>query len=56
LGSSPPRNGTVAVAFLVCAISVSGAIFLIMELDRSFDGLIQISSTPLRSALAQLGQ
>ena len=55
-GLFAPRNGTVAVAFLVCAISVSGAIFLIMELDRSFDGLIQISSTPLRSALAQLGQ
>jgi hypothetical protein len=32
--------GTVIVAFFVCALSVSGAIFLILELDRSFEGLL----------------
>jgi hypothetical protein len=37
-------------------LSVSGAIFLILELDRSFEGLLQVSSAPLRAALAQLGQ
>ena len=55
-GLFAPRNGIVAVAFFVCALSVSGAIFLILELDRSFDGMLQVSSAPLRSALAQLGQ
>jgi len=35
-GLFAPRNGIVAVAFFVCALSVSGAIFLILELDRSF--------------------
>jgi hypothetical protein len=30
--------------------------FLIVDLDQPFDGLIQISSAPLRSALSQLGQ
>jgi hypothetical protein len=39
-----------------CAVSVAGALFLILELDRPFDGLLQISSTPLRNALAHLGQ
>jgi len=38
------------------ALSVSGALFLILQLDRSFEGLIQVSSAPLRAALAQLGQ
>ena len=37
----------------VCALSVSGAIFLILELDRSFAGLPQVSGAPLRMALAQ---
>jgi hypothetical protein len=51
---SPP-NPTVIVTLLVCALSVSGAIFLVLELDRPFGGLIQISSAPLRDALTRLG-
>jgi hypothetical protein len=38
------------------AVSVAGAVFLIMELDGPFDGVIKISSGPLRYALSQLGQ
>src|SRR5262249_12033771 len=55
-GTFAPRNATIIVAFFVCALSVSGAIFLILELDRSFEGVLQVSIAPLRSALAQLGQ
>lgn len=55
-GLFAPRNATVIVVLFVCALSVSGAIFLILELDRPFEGLIQISSAPMRSALAHLGQ
>jgi hypothetical protein len=51
-----PPNRTVIGALLVCALSVSGAIFLILELDRPFGGVMQISSAPLRDALAQLGR
>ncbi len=51
-----PPNVTVIVTLFVCALSVSGAIFLILELDRPFEGLIQISSDPLRNALEQLGR
>jgi hypothetical protein len=46
----------VIVVLCVCALSVAGAIFLILELDRSFEGLLQVSDAPLRAALAQLGQ
>jgi len=52
---SPP-NATVIATLLVCALSVSGAILLILELDRPFGGMIQISNAPLREVLAQLGQ
>jgi hypothetical protein len=48
-------NVTSVLALLFCALSVAGAIFLILELDRPFDGLIQLSSEPLRHTLAQLG-
>jgi hypothetical protein len=49
-------NLTVAIALLLCALSVAGAIFLILELDHPFDGLIQLSSDPLQRALGQLGR
>jgi hypothetical protein len=55
-GMFAPSNGTVFVTLLVCALAVSSALFLVLELDRPFDGIIQISSTPLRNALAQLGR
>lgn len=55
-GLFAPRNSTVVVSLLLAALSVSGAIFLILELDRPFEGLIQISSAPLRSALSHLGR
>jgi hypothetical protein len=51
-----PRNGTVYAVIIVCALSVSSAIFLIMELDTPFGGLMQISDAPLQSAINQLKQ
>jgi hypothetical protein len=50
-GLFAPRNATVMVAFAVCALSVAGAIFLIIELDHPFEGLMQISSEPFRKVL-----
>lgn len=54
-GLFSPKNLTVIIALFVCALSVAGAIFLIVDLDQPFDGLIQISNEPLRMAIAQLG-
>jgi hypothetical protein len=42
-------------AMLLFSISASAALFLILELSQPFVGLMQISSTPLRNALAPLG-
>jgi hypothetical protein len=55
-GLFAPRNATVIAIFLVCAVSVSAAIFLVIELDRSFEGILRVSSAPLRTALAALGR
>jgi hypothetical protein len=55
-GLFAPRNAVACITLLVCALAVSSAVFLIIELDRPFGGLIQISSAPLRDALGQLGR
>jgi Protein of unknown function (DUF4239) len=55
-GLFAPHNATVIAVLGVCALSVAGAIFLIIELDRSFEGLLQVSGAPMREALAQLGR
>jgi hypothetical protein len=43
------------VALLVFSVSAAAALFLILELSQPFVGLMQISNTPLRNALAPLG-
>jgi hypothetical protein len=55
-GLLAPRNPTVVVVLLVCAFSVASSIFLILEMNRPFEGLMRISSTPLHYALSQLGR
>lgn len=54
-GLFAPGNGTVVTTLLVSGMAVSGAILLILELDSPFEGVIRISSAPLRAALTQLG-
>lgn len=49
-----PSNGTVNAVLLACALSVSSAIFLIIEMDQPFGGLLRISDAPLRSAIGFL--
>jgi Protein of unknown function (DUF4239) len=48
-----PPNPTVLFALMVSALAVSGAIFLILELDQPFAGVIRISSEPMVNALHQ---
>jgi hypothetical protein len=56
VGLFAPWNSTVVIALLLAALSVSGAIFLILELDQPFGGVIQISSATMRNALEHLGR
>jgi hypothetical protein len=55
-GLFAPRNAMALTTLLICSLAIASAIFLILELDRPFGGIIQISSAPLRNALAQLGR
>ena len=49
-------NPTVAVSFLVGSLCVAAAIFLILELNTPFSGLVQASDAPVRYALFRVGQ
>ena len=55
-GLFAPRNVTVIAALALCALSVAGSIFLILEMSRPLEGLIKVSSAPLHYALSHLGQ
>jgi hypothetical protein len=49
-----PPNATANFALIASALCVAGAIFLILELDRPFSGLLRISSEPMLNVLRQL--
>ena len=51
-----PPNATTILALMVSAVAVSGAIFLILELDQPFGGFLRISSEPMVNALDQQGK
>ncbi len=53
-GLNAPRNATVVAAFFVCSLSIGTSIFLILEMDTPFDGVIMISGAPMKNALAHL--
>jgi hypothetical protein len=55
-GLFAPRNRMVAGMLGVCALSVAGALYLIVQMDRPFSGLIEISGKPLQIALDQIGK
>ena len=53
-GLYAPRNATVMSVLFVAALSVAGAVFLLLELDGPFDGIIRVSSSPMQFALEHL--
>jgi len=52
-GMFAPNRTAIAVLF-VCALSMGGALFLVLEMDGPFDGLLRVSSDPLRFAHAHI--
>jgi hypothetical protein len=47
-------NPTVVVALGGSALAVAGAVFLIVELNTPFSGLLQLSSAPAHAVLGAL--
>lgn len=55
-GLFAPRHATVLAVLFVCALSVGSAVFLVLEMDTPFDGLLKVSAEPFRYAYAHLNQ
>jgi hypothetical protein len=51
-----PPNVTATLASMVSALAVAGAIFLTLEMDRPFTGLVKISNEPLVNATSQFAK
>ena len=54
-GMFAPKNATVMTTLLVCALSVAGAVFLILEMGQPYHGMIRISPEPMRALVQGLG-
>jgi hypothetical protein len=53
-GLFAPFHATVTVTLFVGALSVAGAVFLIVELSHPYSGLLRLSDAPLRGVLEQM--
>ena len=54
LGLAAPLNRVAALGILLCALSLSSAVFVITDLSRPYRGLMAVSSGDMRDALAQM--
>ena len=54
-GLFAPPNATASLALFLAALAVSGAIYVLLAMYSPFEGLVQLSSAPLREALTHLG-
>jgi hypothetical protein len=53
-GYRSPRNAIAATLFVLAALLISSAIFLVLDMDTPASGLIQASNRPLQHALSEL--
>jgi hypothetical protein len=55
-GFRAPNNAFVATSFVVSSLLVACAVYLILDMDVPFDGLIQVSPAPLERVVAELSR
>jgi hypothetical protein len=55
-GLFSPRNPTVLAVLFVCSLSIGSALFLVLEMDSPFQGLLKVPADPMRYTLSHLGK
>jgi hypothetical protein len=55
-GFRAPPNRFVVTSCVVSSVLIAGAIYLILDMDVPFDGLIQVSPAPLERVVAELSR
>jgi hypothetical protein len=53
-GYRAPKNVVILITFNIASLLIAISIYLVLDMDSPFTGLIQISDAPLRRALAQM--
>jgi hypothetical protein len=55
-GLFAPRNSTAVIALFLCAIAVAAAIEITLDLNSPFQGMIRITSEPMKHAMTEITQ
>ena len=55
-GLSAPHGTFVIAVMALCAVSITSAVYVILDMDTPFTGLLVISSQPMRNALADISR
>jgi hypothetical protein len=55
-GVFAPRHGTTFVVAVLCALAISGTIFLLLSLYDPFGGVMRMSNAPMQTAINALAQ
>jgi hypothetical protein len=53
-GFRAPKNAVVVTSFVFASALISGALYLVVDMDEPFKGPIQISAAPLQRVLAEI--
>jgi hypothetical protein len=55
-GFSAPKNWSMCIVFILCALSATTAVFVVLDLDTPFQGMVNVSKTPMTDALKFIGR
>lgn len=55
-GLFAPRNGVVVAAMFIGALAITGAIFLVVDMDAPYTGILVVSPEPMQEALAHMSE
>jgi hypothetical protein len=53
-GLFAPNNATVIIVLLLCALAISGGVFMVLELETATRGLIRVSTDPIVNAIREM--
>jgi hypothetical protein len=53
-GLFAPPNATVIIVLLLCAVAISGGVFMVLELETATAGVVRVSTDPIFDAIRQI--
>jgi hypothetical protein len=53
-GLFAPSNATVIIVLLLCALAISGGVFMVLELETATKGLVRVPTDPIVNAIREI--